>query len=89
MNTPSFKHPETLPGEIYMGNCNYPWDFITSAWKTKRVGQAVYYIDGTRPKNPGSLRPWFIQRDEVAQAIANDKSNGRRRQILQNMLNRS
>ena len=88
MNTPPFKHPETLPGEIYMGNCDYPTDFLASGWKTKRVGWAVYYADGTRPKNPGTLRPWFIQRDEVAQTIANEKEDDVR-QVLQNALNRS
>lgn len=58
-------HPEQQKDEIYLGNC-IPEKLQTS-WMTKRLGVIAYDVDGNII-NYG-LKPWFIKRSEVQEAI--------------------
>jgi len=84
------KHPEQLPGEIYLGNI-VPSNLVGSAWKTKRLGNQPFKADGT-PYEGGNLKPWFIQRSEVQEAINKERqdntmSSPGRIEVYERMLN--
>lgn len=70
-------HPEQQAGEIYLGNFT-PGDLLRVGWKTTRTGEKAYCRDGTPypfQKQHG-VRPAFIRRDEIEQAIEAELAAG-------------
>lgn len=65
-------HPEQRPDEIYMGNATRE-DVARSSWRTSRLGNTPLMADGS-PLNSHDLRPWFIKRSEVEQAIRDENN---------------
>ena len=68
-------HPEQRPEELYLGNVR-PQDVWRSLWRTSRLGSNPLMADGT-PCPYGDIKPWFIQRHEVQEAIESEKRNDR------------
>ena len=64
-------HPEQEPDEIYMGNATRG-DAAKSSWRSSRFGSTPLKADGS-PLNGSDLRPWFIKRSEVEQAIETER----------------
>ena len=66
-------HPEQHPEELYLGNTRpeYVWRL---PWRTSRLGENPLMADGT-PCPYGNIKPWFIQRHEVQEAIEDEKRN--------------
>lgn len=66
---PRYVHPELEEGEVFLGNHTVP-EFELIGWKTKRLGNVAYGIDG---KSLGPiittagkrLYPVFAQRAEL------------------------
>lgn len=61
-------HPELQMGEVFLANISLgdyysEWEHIV--WKTKRMGEVAYSIDG---RLVNGLRPVFAQRDELEKA---------------------
>jgi hypothetical protein len=61
------RHPEQADDEIYLGN-DTEAGVSKSRWLTSRLGEVALRADGT-PLNESKLRPCFIKRSEVEQAI--------------------
>jgi len=53
-------HPELRAGEIFLGNTSI--NAVGVDWKTKRLGEVAYDMDGRIAKH---LRPVFVTRDEI------------------------
>jgi hypothetical protein len=61
-------HPETLEGEIYLGNFT-PHEAARIAWRTKHSGCWAYCADGTPypDQEVSSVKPYFAERAEIEQ----------------------
>ncbi len=69
---PLQRHPEQLPGEVYLGNSTDE-DAERIGWTTKRAGVVAIDRDGQPLSQPSrwpinlryTLRPWFAQAQEI------------------------
>lgn len=57
------EHPEQRDDEVFLGNCTED-GFNTIGWKTKRLGETAYDVDGNKISSVTWLRPAFRKRDE-------------------------
>ena len=76
-------HPEQGDDEIFMGNTVPNECHI--GWKTRRFGQVAYNIHGERIKS-GMYVPAFIKKQEVREALADERLDADRRRIWEKML---
>lgn len=60
------EHPETLSGEMFLGNFTHD-DAKEIGWKTKRVGKHAYCINRTPYPYQAEhgVLPWFAKRSEI------------------------
>ena len=58
------KHPELEDGEIFIGNVSEQFYHHNIGWKTKRMGNVTYTVDGKIIKSVYSMVPVFIQKKE-------------------------
>lgn len=60
------EHPETLPGEIFLGNFTQD-DSISIKWKTKRAGKKAYCSDGSPfpYQEENRIKPYFAKHSEI------------------------
>ena len=71
------KHPEQKNDELFLSNWRFGIRFLPSIneieWKTKRIGKIAYDCKGQRLPENYNLKPIFVKKAEVEEAIKQEE----------------